>query len=448
MLLTKIFSQEIPNEFLEFKLKKIYQDCGIDWHKNSTFGPIRYNLTDNKIDSLVSNTRFGLRISNNQKILYGYAHFTFKQNFFGYLYPRIVDNPNKVYRYSGIPMDIKRGGFSSGETDISGICFQNKWMIIQYGRGRQSWGAGNNIQLALSEESNSYDYGMLDLDFSNLKVRYFHGYLETDTLSVNRYITGRGIEWNNNFNMLIGLSEVIIYSGENRPIDFSYFNPISTHLELELNERPNQSGTDGGNGIWQFSFDYFLLSKIRVSFNYLFDEFIFDKEQRNQGKGGSTAFSFRSVFTPIKNEKSIVSCYVSTIGVGTNTFRHEDGYNNFVQRNNPLGWLYGSDSRENIIGINWAHKNMLLSKLEIGNRQDGEKNFINDLYSPYTTYLQNKFPSGNFENLNFISYEFNLWLKEYLSIFGHVGYYNSNKIGSYSDLSIGIDMYYPMSRIF
>ena len=104
-------------------------------------------------------------------------------------------------------------------------------MIVQFGRGRQSWGAGNEIQLAISEESNSYDYGMLDLDFDRLKVRYFNGYLETDSNAVNRYITGRGIEWNNNRNLLFSLSEIIIYSGKNRPIDFSYFNPISTILK-------------------------------------------------------------------------------------------------------------------------------------------------------------------------------------------------------------------------
>ena len=97
---------------------------------------------------------FGFLISNNQKILYGYGHFRFKQNFHGYLYPRIADNPNQIERYSGIPRDIKRVGFSSGETDLSGISFQNEWIIIQFGRGRQSWGAGNDIQLAISEESN------------------------------------------------------------------------------------------------------------------------------------------------------------------------------------------------------------------------------------------------------------------------------------------------------
>ena len=38
--------------------------------------------------------------------------------------------------------------------------------------------------------SNSYDYGMLDLDFGKLKVRYFHGFLEADSNN-NRYIWKR-----------------------------------------------------------------------------------------------------------------------------------------------------------------------------------------------------------------------------------------------------------------
>ena len=48
---------------------------------------------------------------------------------------------------------------------------------------------------------------------------------------------------------------------------------MSTHLEIELNDRQNSLGSDAGNGIWQLSLDYFLKDKIRLSGNYLFDEF-------------------------------------------------------------------------------------------------------------------------------------------------------------------------------
>jgi len=439
------FTQEIPNEFFEFQVNKLQADFGENWQTNSIFGPKRYTH-NTKFDSLIINARFGSSIFNDRKSLYAYGHFTFNKYFHGYLYPRIVDRPELFRGFSGIPRDIKRGGLSSGETDISGISYENDWMIIQFGRGRQSWGAGNNIELAISEQSNSYDYGMLDLDFGKLKVRYFHGYLETDSLSINRYITGRGIEWNNKKNLLIGLSEVIIYSGKNRPIDFSYFNPMSTHLEIELNDRQNNLGSDGGNGIWQFSFDYMLMEKIRLSGNYLFDEFTLDQSQKDEGKGTGRASSFKSVYTPIKTVDSFVSLHVSIISVGTNTFKHEDGNNNFVQRNDPLGWHLGSDSRESKIGINWLYQNKVINSLNIGIRNIGENNFINKLYEPYANYLDGPFPSGDVEHINFLSLKCQWWLKTNVSIVSEFIYKKSDKIDSQIEGNLGIDLYYGLNK--
>ncbi len=395
---------------------------------------------------MIINARFGSSIYNDRRSLYAYGHFTFKKYFHGYLYPRIVDRPELFRGFSGIPRDIERGGFRSGETDLSGISFENDWMIIQFGRGRQSWGAGNNIELAISEQSNSYDYGMLDLDFGKLKVRYFHGYLETDSLSINRYITGRGIEWNNQKNLLVGLSEIIIYSGKNRPIDFSYFNPMSTHLEIELNDRQNSLGSDSGNGIWQLSIDYFLIEKIRLSGNYLFDEFTLDQEQKDDGKGSGDAFSFKVVFTPIKRLNSYASCYVSIIKVGTNTFKHEDGNNNFVQRNDPLGWRIGSDSRERKVGINWLYQNKVFTNINMGIRHLGENNFINNLYEPYGDYLDGPFPSGDVDSIDFISFKCHWWLKTNMSIISEIAYLKSDKTGNNVKAMFGIDLYYGVGK--
>ena len=86
------------------------------------------------------------------------------------------------------------------------------------------------------------------------------------------------------------------------------------------------------------------------------------------------------------------------------------------------------------------------NKLEIGIRKNGEKNFLNGLYSPYTTYNEESFPSGSYETVQFISYEFYFWLKQNMSIFGYWEYNNSDKFGSYHNSRIGIDIYYPMNR--
>ena len=438
VLLFPLLSQEIPNEFFEFKKHKILIDAGDDWENLSTFGPLRYKPDSLKSDSLRVNSRFGTKFSNKNKSIYGYGHFTFKNYFHGYLYPRIVTNPNSIDRFTGVPRDIKRGGFSAGETDLSGITFNKDWLTFQFGRGRQSWGAGNSLQLAISETSPSYDYGMIDLNFSSLRVRYFHGYLESDSLQNNRYINGRGLEWKNNRNLIIGLSEILIYSGENRNIDYAYLNPISTHLEIELNQRQNLKGTDSGNGIWQISIDYLNRKNSRFSFNYIFDEFVLDKSQLIGGKEKFNAYSFSIVKNLIKTNSRILSIYLSRMMVGKNTFRHEDGGNNFVQRNKPLGNLLGSDFVITNIGLNGLINQNLIINIQAGREEVGGNSILNNPYGPYT-FNHNNFDKKEIKT--FIRSELQFWSKKRHSLFLNNEYVFNSTTKSNFSIEIGLDIY-------
>ena len=98
------------------------------------------------------------------------------------------------------------------------------------------------FNLALSENSGNYDYLLLASDYGKIRVRYIHGFLENVETNINRYITARGFEWTNKKSLIIGFSETVIYSGENRSFDIGYLNPISSHLEIELNNRLNIIG--------------------------------------------------------------------------------------------------------------------------------------------------------------------------------------------------------------
>ncbi len=446
-LLCFSFTQEIPNEFYDFKEKQILMDCGLFWDQNSTFGPIRFSHITTSSDSLIARARFGSTILNNGTALYAFGHFTFKKQFHGYLYPRIVDNPDFFPRFSGEPRLIHRFGFSSGETDLSGISYENGWMILQFGRGRQSWGAGEDIQLSLSHNSNAYDYGMLDLDFNNLRVRYFHGFLETDTLSVNRYIVGRGIEWNNERNILIGLSEIIIYSGANRPLDISYMNPIATHLEIELNERQNQLGTASGNGVWQLSLDMILKKKLKLSINYMFDEFVLDKIQLTSGKSHGDAYSIQITQILSNNKNYLNFIYCSLISVGTNTFQHQKGNNNFVQKNVPLGYFRGNDVRESKIGIKGILFDKLIGNFEFGILERGENNFIEKPYEGYHNYFGGFFPSGNVKKSIVSQLKFQWWWKKNISFFFDL---QSDDVANLSEklvFFIGLDAYFEINKI-
>ena len=171
------------------------------------------------------------------------------------------------------------------------------------------------IKLEFSETKNYSVNQAINTNFFCILNNWYGGALH------NRYITGRGIEFNNEKNLLLGLSEVTIYSGKNRPFDIAYLNPMSTHLELELNDRQNNLGTGTGNGVWQLSFDYKSFNKLRFLGNYLFDEFTLDKKQTYDGKGSGRAFSLKSTYPIINDKESILIIYATHISVGTNTFQ-------------------------------------------------------------------------------------------------------------------------------
>ncbi|MBT6518023.1 MAG: hypothetical protein HOK59_09800 [Candidatus Marinimicrobia bacterium] len=450
-LISLAFSQEIPNEFLEFQVHKLLTDAGQNWGTNSSFGLPRFQSVPKakpeniiKSDSLNIRTRTGIFTKNGAIAFYGFGHFSFKKHFYGYLYPRIVNDPDTFIRYSGVPRDITRGGFNSGETDLSGIGFQNDWLTLQLGRGRESWGAGNEIQLALSENSPAYDYGMLGLDFGRLRAKYIHGFLESTENDINRYITARGIEWTNRKSLVIGLSETVIYSGEDRPLDIGYINPISTHLEIELNDRLNTLGTGSANAVWQISGDWLINQKLRISANYLFDEFVLDKIEFDNGKEHGKAYSGRISYTPIMSETTLLTTYFSLLTVGTPTFRHGNGYNNFVQRNKPLGWQYGSDGQEFKLGLNYFNRTNLIAQFEFGQRKTGEESITSRPYDPYADYLAGPFPSGIVEESLFITSKLQWWWRPSIQLNGGVDWDDNGSLQSF----IGINIYFPRDFTF
>ena len=103
-------------------------------------------------------------------------------------------------------------------------------------------------------------------------------------------------------------------------------------------------------------------SNIRVSGNYLIDEFILDQEQINEKKASGRAYSYKIVYSPKISRNQILSLYFSKINIGTYTFRHQLGSNNFVQSGKPLGSILGSDCIENKAGIRYmASENFLIT---------------------------------------------------------------------------------------
>ena len=397
-----ILGQNHSTDFIIYNDYESNLDHGIGWRSNSSFPHFRLEHLNKKIEPIINdssniNLRLGA-ISNNKDIgLLSYSRFSFK-NVYAFAYNRIVTNPSSFDRFSGKAREVSRFGFNSFETDQSGIGYHKDNFFIQFGRGRQIWGVGNDMQISLSKYSNPYDYGIISFLHNNYKFVYFHGYLE-NIEGWNRYINGRGIEYNNYNNFLMSLSEIIIYSGKNRPFDFAYLNPISFHFEIEMNKRQNNLELSDGsaNAIWQFSIDYFSKNKFRISFNFLIDELVIDKIEREAKKDNGLGYSLKISKSVLNKGYSALSFYATSIAIGTHTFRHDVGTNNFVNRGRPLGWQGGSDSKQGSIGFTFKTKSSLIIDGEIIKYTFGKESLIKSSYLPYqefSDYLDTSFPSG------------------------------------------------------
>lgn len=430
LVLSISYCQSIPSQFHTYRNEISKISRGINWKNHTLFGPIRLQSVD-KDDSLGTSdyNLLGLHgfLRNGfalNKSFYFNGILNNSHNFYGYLFFRIIDDVDIYDDFSGIKQDRSRLGFNSGETDNAGIGFQNDWLLAQIGRGRHAWSYDNDINIFLNNRSKPYDSFSFGINTHSMRIKYFTGFLESIN-EVNRYVVGKGIEFTNNMNLLLSLSEVVIYSGLNRAFDFSYLNPVGSHLEIEKNNRQNMPGGKYGNAIWQLSIDYMYKIFFRFSGNFIIDELILDKEEVDSGKNNGLGLSFKFSYLP-PNINDLLF-YFSYINVGTNTYRHELGTNNFIIKGSPLGWINGSDGFEYNFGVRYNNLKNVDYELIIGHRTLGENNIILNSYSRYENYQKTSFPSGILDKKSFVKFN-------YFYYYRKLGYFLSLE-NSYQDSS-------------
>ena len=409
-----VLAQSIPRDHFLYQSRKLLYDAGKDWQSLTVFGPIRFKSNPGReLKTLNSSNYFdgqiGFDAGNEFYSLYGSGHFKYKNHYYAYLYPTFINKTDKNHQ-----PDV-RTNFINDQDNQSGVGYENSWVIVQIGRGKESWGSGNDIQLALSENSSAYDYFLLASDYGKVRVRYVYGFLENVKTNINRYITARGFEWTNKRSLVIGFSETVIYSGENRSFDIGYMNPISSHLEIELNSRLNIIGERNSNAVWQAHLDYLMMKNFRVSLNYLLDEFVIDQDVEI-GKEHGRAYSIRLAYTPNFSNNHLITFFSSLVNVGTPTFRHGIGTNNFVQSGRPLGWYRGSDGQELSFGVNYFNNKDLIVKIFTGLLHSGEESITNRIFESYSDYLRGPFPSGEIEKTYYIATNLIYWFKQNYSI--------------------------------
>jgi hypothetical protein len=189
--------------------------------------------------------------------------------------------------------------------------------------------------------------------------------------------------------------------------------------------------------------DALIKKRYRISLNYLIDEFVFDPDQQI-GKEHGLAYSLRISKNIRNNKDEFFTIYGKMVRVGTPTFRHGNGGNNFINKIYPLGWLRGSDSEEFSIGINFSDKTSLLYNLNSGITHSGDENIRFRPLDRYKDYQKGSYPSGNVKKIMFLNTSINWYLNKFLSTMILLNI-NDNKSSLFLlELKLSIPFYYKL----
>ena len=140
-----VFSQIFINKSFDQDLQKIIFDTGQNWSQLSSISSLRdHDLNNFNTDTLYLKKGIGYIQHNSHKMFYLTGRFIFKKHFFAYYDSQFLNNRTNYSSQLGI--------------SNSGVGYRNDWLYLQLGKGRENWGSGSYINLALSDNSAPYNY--------------------------------------------------------------------------------------------------------------------------------------------------------------------------------------------------------------------------------------------------------------------------------------------------
>lgn len=351
----------------------------------------------------------------------------FRDHWFATIETRATNHAPSLPHYSPVQRDISRVGFNTAEVDQSVIGYEDQWMTAAYGRTREIWGPMSEENLAPAGGSPAWEELRLEGRYKRFTYRYMCGFLEAiDTAGtsgvVQRYIIGRGIEYRNHRNLVIGVTELVVLAGENRPPDWAFFNPFGFEVEVEQNHRGNsRANSSRANAVWVSHLDYLPTPDLRLAGSILVDEFQFDQSDRKKGRVDLLGGLFHAAWTPIRRPAEI-TLLADWAHLGTYTMMHSYPWTVFDTRGQFIGNSIGNDADRYQIGCRAVFSVPIAVQASIGVRRWGDHSLLLHPYSTYVEILRTTFPSGAVRKNSFIEYQIDTmpasWLA--LSLSGHI----------------------------
>ena len=169
-----------------------------------------------------------------------------------------------------------------------------KYFQLLLGRDHIRWGPGKEDVLLLSDQISPFDMIKMEGRLGSFKLIYFATALDDWIYDygfrAKRYLSGHRINLKLRFGLEMGISEVVLYGGENRHPEAYYLNPLLPYY----GEQYNQDMDD--NVLWSFDIALSMFRNKELYFELLVDDFQYDFETEPHQTGFQVGLNYAEPF--------------------------------------------------------------------------------------------------------------------------------------------------------
>lgn len=184
----------------------------------------------------------------------------------------------------------------------------NQSFAFTIGREEINLGTGYLDKLFIGSNAAPFDFAKLNINYKNINYTFLYGNLRGDSLGVtltSKNIIAHYLNFNLLNNLRFGVFETVIVP--NRPLSFSYLNPVSFLFSADLTAMNNNDS----NSMIGFDAEYFPINNIALQSTFLIDDYDFkligDKSPESNNNRFAWQFGFYySNFLGINNLSSVI----------------------------------------------------------------------------------------------------------------------------------------------
>jgi len=321
----------------------------------------------------------------------------------------------------------------AGDVEQAFVWYRSGGFNLQAGRFASFWGGRHSLLLGpntiMDGVAYSFRWGRIALSYRLSTLDGLSPERNGVSLFEDRYLAGHRIDVHLSNRFRIGISEMVVFGGPGRQLEFAYLNPILFYHGTQLN------GNSDDNTLLAVDFDVKPARRFHVYGQLLVDDFQIEKKKQSDQEpneyGLVTGFYVADVVTgwDIKAEYSRVT---------NRTFNQPLPRNRYVYEGKPISAASGNDyDLATVSLLRWLNRN-LRGSLSAEYGRQGEGSPMDAWSTPWMDVAgdySEPFPTGVVEKRSSLSVGLKGILHNVLVIDMEAGIHGTRNFGHISGLN-------------